>query len=608
MPQRHDWRFFGLAIAAFAAIVSMLAGFEPWDIRNARLQSRVASELQRATGLAVRSQGGLSLTLLPTPRLHLRDVRLASADTMLEVEAGFIDAVFALLPLIGGRFEFSAISVDSAHIRAGPAELSVADRNQAATSLARGSVWRPLRLALTNSSVSLRVPGADSDIAFSGVNLKLDWPFEDAPASFAGHATLFEAPATIAGFVAQPGNLLREASSLASFQLTSPAFVLALIGTARSEAGLHFEGKLHGSSQQLLSLLQPEGTARADAGLEMVAGRLSEIDADMVVGPAGAQLSSVRIAMGASTLEGSLQANILDPGSANARFSLNGTLAAPDLDLTLVTNLLPAWLNGQGQWNPAPLNVHWLHKSDLDLRVSVGRVAFGTFKGEDLALSLLVRNRRFDLGLKEMHAYGGRVRANLAGTLAAAWLDAKGEAQFSNVDVARFARDAPRLARLSGMAQGSASLATHGGSAAALAAGLNGTAELNLANGAIQGVNFEQALRRLERRPASIPAALTSGPTAFDSLTVPAWISDGVARVSEGLLTGPAVRAVFQGDIDFGQMQVSLTSLASATGPAGVDATGPPQRLAVDINGRFGDIALVPRLTSSGPVIPASGP
>lgn len=589
------------AAAAVALAAGAPAAFFPWAVHDQLLRARVISNMQRATGLDISSQGEMTVSLLPAPRLRLRDVSFAGGAGRFTAEADSVEAAVALLPLIGSRLELSALISDGARIRVSASGTAAANQDKPK---AAADGWLPVRLELRNSAVIAEAGGGVAPIVLTGINLKLDWPVEDGPVSYAGRIAVSDTSADISGFVAHPAALRQGGVSLVRLQMDSAAFSGALEGEASSAAGLRFKGAIHGQSAG--APLPPSAAAPAAAGVfGAIIGSLTRIDAEIAIDRSGAQLSSVRLGLGPSMLEGSLQAGIADMGTAAARVAVAGTLAAADLNLTPLAGALPGWLDSAGRWNSAPLDVGWMSGTDIDLRVSAARAVFGAFSGEDMALSLMLRGGRFDIGLNDLRGYGGRIKASLTGALAAARLEAKGAAQFSGIDVGRLAQDAPGLARLSGAAQGSGAIALRGVSVAELVASMAGAADLGLVRGEIQGLDFEQALRRLERKPASVPAALASGRTVFDSVVIPARIANGIAAIADGVLTGPGVRAQFKGSIDLAQLRVALTSSTSQTGAVAGDAAS-SQKLAVDITGGIGSLAIVPQLALGPRAAPAS--
>ena len=583
-------------MAGFAAIVLVLAGFTAWPIRGDGLRDRLAADLARATGLRVTLRGPVSVALLPTPRLIFEDFDLGVAEPgALRLRAGVAHAAFALLPILGGRHEIASIGFEQATIEiAGIGDIS-APAAPPSTAPATSPSPRITELRLDKSTIELSIAGGPDTLRLDDVSGRFDWPFAEAAASFAGTARVGAAPVTMSGFAAQPVALRQGGETAMQLRLVSPDFSANLDGAASLRDGMRFKGMLHGGSRLLAALLAPGDPAPFGAG---------SIDADLDLAHGVAQLTNLRVVSGPEWLEGSLQASAPKPGPARGPIAVGGTLAASRLSGTPLLSWLPAMLvEGQHRWSGEPLALEWLRHIDLDLRLSATRVTVAALSGEDMALSLLLRNGRFDVNLDALSGYGGRMRARLTGGVADAGgalaaLEAGGEVHVEGLDMTRLAGDMPGLGRLSGTVGGGASLAGGGASVSDYVSSLAGAAQLTLASGEIRGLNFEQALRRLERKPGSVPAALASGATAFDKLEAAANIEKGVARIENGNLAGPGVTAAFKARIDLPALRVEAASVAALNG-ATPEGGSPRQHLAVDITAAPGEFAAVPRLSSA---------
>ena len=97
----------------------------------------------------------------------------------------------------------------------------------------------------------------------------------------------------------------------------------------------------------------------------------------------------------------------------------------------------------------------------------------------------------------------------------------------------------------------------------ALTRTLNGTATLTGRQGALTGLNVEQLLRRLERRPLSGGSEFRSGRTPFDKLTVALKIVDGNAAVETSTLEGAAVKLALAGQASIPARDLDLKGIAS---------------------------------------------
>ena len=92
---------------------------------------------------------------------------------------------------------------------------------------------------------------------------------------------------------------------------------------------------------------------------------------------------------------------------------------------------------------------------------------------------------------------------------------------------------------------------------------LHGTASLTAHSGAIAGINVEQLLRRLERRPLSGNGDFRSGRTPFDQLALSLKIEQGQVSVDDMHLNGPAVRLAVGGQVSVPTRDLDLKGVAT---------------------------------------------
>jgi AsmA protein len=118
---------------------------------------------------------------------------------------------------------------------------------------------------------------------------------------------------------------------------------------------------------------------------------------------------------------------------------------------------------------------------------------------------------------------------------------------------------------------------------------LNGSVKLSAANGALTGVNIEQLLRRLERRPLSGGGDLRSGRTPFDTFNVALRIAEGTATFDDARLDSPTVRLSLTGTTSIPSRELDLRGTATlvATNEAGFE-------LPFVVNGPWDDAMMLP--------------
>ena len=99
-------------------------------------------------------------------------------------------------------------------------------------------------------------------------------------------------------------------------------------------------------------------------------------------------------------------------------------------------------------------------------------------------------------------------------------MDVKTQLQFSNVDLGLCLGQLFGINRLEGKGNIALALEGSGDSVMAVTRTLAGTANMTGTNGALAGVNVEQLLRRLERRPLVRRQRAALGRTPYDRIAV----------------------------------------------------------------------------------------
>jgi AsmA protein len=127
----------------------------------------------------------------------------------------------------------------------------------------------------------------------------------------------------------------------------------------------------------------------------------------------------------------------------------------------------------------------------------------------------------------------------------------------------------------------------------ALTRTLNGTADLTGRQGALLGLNIEQLLRRLERRPLSGTGDFRNGRTPFEKLTVSVKIAQGVANVENVQIEGSKVRLGLTGTASIPAREFDLTGVA-ALATTNPNDTQPSFELPFVVQGPWDDPILLP--------------
>jgi AsmA protein len=550
----------GMPIAALLALA--LAGLVAisWLIDRDAVRLAVERQIRAATGLDLMVNGDVRVSVFPGSSVTLRQVGLkggGGADEPLTVDE--LTANLRLLPLLLQHYEIADVTLTQPRIR-----------------VVRGpdgrSNWSPIVETLARTIK----PGVDSPVSFSeirikdgalayvndsrgisetigGIDLSLAWPSISrsfaATGQFDWRGERVEGSLSIADFVAalsgdRSGLKLRAASAPLKF---------AFDGALASRTSLLMDGTLSADSPSLRNALRWAGRLTPSSG---GLGRFALKARTNVVGDSIA-LTNVNIELDGNAAEGVITyAN-------NERRTVQATLAADALDFTPYVDTVRFLAGGARDWNRQPFDLSGLAATDLDMRLSAAKVAIGSTRLGRTAIGANLRNGTLALSIGEAQIYGGILKGSLAMARAGAAADLKARFQFTDVDLAPAASEMFGVSRLSGRGNIGFEIEAAGSSPFALAQSLGGSATLEGRDGAIGGMNVEQLLKRLERRPLSGAGSFRSGATPFDRLSLVIRFNDGVATAEDAQLESPTTRIMLTGTASVPAREYDLKGVAS---------------------------------------------
>ncbi|MFL9828518.1 AsmA family protein [Rhodoplanes sp. SY1] len=558
-----------LAAAVSAVVLGGLVvlGLASYLVSVDAARDAVTGEVRAVTGLEPTVRGTSTLSMFPSPRIALGDVALAGyAEDDSPFVAEALVANVRWLPLLLGRIEIADIALVRPHITVrfdadgrsnwSPlvATLALAMRPDPRAE-PRSLSFSEIRI--TDGTVVLVDAGRGVREALERVELSLAWPSIAKSFAATGRVTWRDEPLDLALAIADfPAALVGETSGLK----------LRVGGVPLKAA---FEGAM-----SLRPSLKIDGTLAADApslrgGLGWVSGRpfygvglgRFALKAKTNVVSGTVALSSLNIELDGNAAEG-----VLTWGLAERR-SLQGTLAVDTLDLTPYAAALRLMASDQRAWNRKPLSLDWFDDVDLDLRISAARVLTPQTRFGRTAMAATLQNQRLVVTVGEAHAFNGVVTGSLALDKTADGAAVRSQLSFRNVDLETCLSELIGVRRLEGKGNVLVSLDGAGSSVFGVTRTLNGRVSLTAANGALVGVNVEQLLRRLERRPLGGGADFRSGRTPFDSLAVVLKVSNGTAQAEDVRLQGTNVRLAVAGTASVPSRELDLTGTASLLSP-----------------------------------------
>jgi AsmA protein len=575
------------------AVAVAIAALVPWTFSDALLRDPVIAQIKAQTGLDTAPLGHATIALLPRPRVTFDDVAIRDKDSAIVVEARSIRGDLRLTSLFRGRVELKSIVLDTPtvfidldarpfdrggaisralHAKPGSPEAVVADEARLPT------------IAIRSGLVRLKSMSHEFETLLQDVDADLDWQTIGGPMMLTGNAVWRGEGARFEGVVGTPAALLRGEQSTATLRLHGRALDLDADGSMSGSPRVQFEGAIKADTSSLRQIARMAGVTIPLPG---TLGNAS-IQGDAAVTGANLALTNAKIGLDGNAFNGSLAMH-----ASGGRMAISGTLATDLLNLDAIAADVPPMRGGDGQWSGDVVDLGNLARDELDLRISADRVRLGAVQAEDAAMSVLLKGGRLDLSLAEAQVYKGAVKARAVGMVDESVPNLKITGSFAQVDLGSALQAGFGASWLSGIGSGQFAVQSSGRSPGELIDALEGHAQFSIAQGEINGINIEQALRRVEKRPLLSASDVHYGRTVFDTASATLSIARGIAQMSDGLVAGPGAQIAFGGDVSIADRTLALACVASQTGPTGGAREGGPE-LSFAVRGSWDEPSVEP--------------
>jgi AsmA protein len=586
-----------LAWGSVLALAVALAGFGfmRWPLSAVKVGDSLNAALGASPRLHWSAPRAATFSALPWPSVRIDNARLDDSYGVNLLSAPAARLNLSLIDLLRGRFIPTGAILVGPTVRVdidSPPFAGAAGGSAGPASVARALA--PLTsLSLSNGVLRLVSLKRGVDTLIDNVQGRFDGLTVGDQLRFNLSAVWRQTPVKVAGVLNDPETAAKGAPSSILFALDSPLAKLAFGGALALTDKPSAEGDFTASVPSIAALTAFLAIERPPLLADDIA-----IKAKIKAAPHAATLSQTTLTSAGQTVEGALA--IDDIGG---RPAVSGTLAAETLAMSPLLGPPRRFFDSLGAWSVKPFALAALKTFDLDLRLSASHLDVYGQTLADAAASVIVSDGKLNMNLIEAAAYGGRLEgaADVACLGQGLKMSARGELVDANLGaaLADFGRPAA-----TGRGGARFDVASSGASPAALVAGLSGAASLEAADGAILGVNLEEALRRSRRRPIDVERDMRLGGTAFDKLDVSLAFIDGRARVERGAMTSRGVTAELGGLIDLVAQRWALRLDAVQTDAAGRESQD-AGRLALDIAGPW-SAPTIRAVAGSVPAEPAS--
>jgi AsmA protein len=562
----------GFAVAALVILLFGALAVVSFLIPADTVREAVKAQIRAVTGLEPVMRGAVSVSLFPTGSVSFSDVVLGD-EREPPLTADRLTARLRFFPLLTGRIEIADMALTRPHIA-----LTIGEN--------RRSNWSPLIASLTQafkpdptradglmSFSEIRIDGGTVLIrddarnlyeTLSDVEMSLAWP--SISASFAATGRLswrgepLDASVTFGDFAAA---LMGEKAGL-KIRLSGAPAKFAFDGAMSLRPTLKIEGTVAADAVSLRRALIWGGqTPLPGGGFE----RFSLKAHTNVVGGTIA-LSSVNVELDGNSAEGVLTF------ATDGRQTLQGTLAADSLDLTPYVSTIRLLTTNEREWNRMPLAVDGLSGMDFDLRLSAAKIIMADAMLGRTAIAANLRGGKLVLTIGESQAFGGVIKGSLGLAKSEQGAELKSQLHFADVDLDACMGALFGLRRLEGKGSLGFNVEATGATILGLTRTMTGNASLTANKGALTGLNVEQLLRRLERRPLSGGSEIRTGRTPYDKLTVMLKITQGTANVEDVSLEGASLRLAMAGSASIPMRDLDLKGTASLISASPGDGQG----------------------------------
>jgi AsmA protein len=557
-----------IAVATLIAVAFVTLIALSFLIPAASVREAVRSEIKAVTGLDPVLGDDISLSLFPSGTVRFRNVLLGSdLNGEPALTAAELTARLRYFPLLAGHIEIADVTLIRPTIKVTFSAAGDSNWSGLISTLAHALEPPSDRTAsfseidIQDGTVIVHDAGKDVTERLEDADFQVAWPSISRTFGANGHFTWHDEPVeaslTLSDFLAA---LTGDSSGL-KVRLSSTLLTLAFDGTTSDEPTLKIQGLLGVESPSLREAMRWAGNDKLPFG---GFGRFA-LRAQSDIGRGMTSLSNVNVELDGNSAEGALTLS-----TDNHRL-VQGTLAADALDLTPYISGMQLLARNERNWNQLPIALEGFSDLSLDLRLSAASIKISTAQLGRTAVAATMHDDKLGLTIGESQAFGGIAKGTLGLAGADGGVTVTSHMQFADVDLDNCLGQVFGLHKIEGRGTLTVNLEGTGDSVLAVTRALNGTATLNAGAGALTGINIEQLLRRLQRRPLSGNGDFRSGRTPFDELAINLKVNRGVVSVDDLRIVGPSVRLTVGGQASVPTRDLDLKGVATLVASASAD-------------------------------------
>jgi len=587
---RRRWTF----AASFVLAVGLFAGFVPWTISNPGWRAASLKRLSNALGAEGLSAGTIRFALLPTPYVEVENLAMRHHGGT-TLQAPLVEARLRLGPLFKGALKPAAVAFAKPEINLVLPESDtrgVRRIAQAASSggllFLPGSLTGLDKITLDGGRLAIRTGVAGESDRYDNVRLRLAFSGTTRPLSFvfSGTRNGEETRASFRG--ASRAAIDTGAIEPIAFSYWSPGLTFEFDGKGSLTGATALSGQLIART----GMRAPAPFLQDLAGFGITTLPPMDLAATLDFNDRGANLTDIRLNLDKDRVTG--VGALRHDGQ---RWHISGTLASEKVDLAPFAASLNRLRTADGGWNTANIDTDAMFAANIDLRLSADRLTLGDHELTRAALALLTRVGRAELILADALFHEGHARFRLTAVPGGDGLDVKLTSSLDRANMGAVLSEYTSRQRFKGKGNAALALETSGRSMAQFIANSEGRASMALRDGEITGIDLNRLAQRRGSRPDILLNEALSGRTTFESATVQARISRGLATPVEGRMQGGRIVGSVSGQVDFA---LGITDLSGSVVqvPAEAFAVEPIPLLDFSVTGPLAEPRIAPSIAA----------
>lgn len=284
-------------------------------------------------------------------------------------------------------------------------------------------------------------------------------------------------------------------------------------------------------------------------------------------GDARADLAKQQVTANLNTKldDSTIQAKLGMKQFANPHFNFDIAIDQMDLD-----RYLPPKGKQEKSQPESPIDLSALKSLNASGSVRIGQLKVANVKSSNVRLDLKAGAGRVEANPLSANLYQGAMKGAFSATTTASPKIAV-QQNLTGISIGPLLKDLAEKDLLDGRGNVSLNVTTQGATAGAMKKALNGSAAVNLQDGAIKGINIASTLRSAKAKlgmqsDSQTQAASATEKTDFSELKASFAINNGVAHNDDLSAKSPLLRLTGNGDINIGAGSMDYVAKATVVG------------------------------------------